>query len=298
MINVSVSQLVNQVDKSNFTLYAEWEDTHFKIILLRPCTVPLSGEMHTENANYFLNHLDESFEIYLEKTRHAFSGENADIHFFLQDDTFTWKQQNILTRGEIAVYPLSNILTISDIFKQLLELYQKCKEEMLTLKQENKCVNENNIKLTTDVEKMINIKDEMEKDLYMKFLLLLNAKKEKIRKLHKALDSNKQTTKSVYDDTTDDENEKSDVESMKMHDTAFNSRKRKVDYKNEQKITPKNNKINFKRCTNFSSNEDINPEPSTSKDKLTLQNRDVYHTRGSKRVLDFSEEESQEDLFS
>lgn len=46
MINVSVSQLVNQVDKTNFTLYAEWEDTHFKIILLRPCTIPLSGEVY------------------------------------------------------------------------------------------------------------------------------------------------------------------------------------------------------------------------------------------------------------
>lgn len=45
MLNVSVSQLVNQVDKSNFTLYTEWEDTHFKIILLRPCTIPLNGEV-------------------------------------------------------------------------------------------------------------------------------------------------------------------------------------------------------------------------------------------------------------
>lgn len=255
--------------------------------------------MHADNANYFLNHLDESFKIYLEKTRHAFSGKNADIQFFLQDDTFTWKQQNILTRGEIAVYPLSNILTISDNLKQLLELYQKCQEEILTLKQENKCLNENNIKLTTDIEKMINIKDNMEKDLYMKFLLLLNAKKKKIRELQKTLDSNKQIIKSVYNETTDDESEKSDVESKKEHDTAsFNSRKRKVDYKNEQKVTPKNNKINFKRCTNSSSSEDISPEPSTSKDKLTLQNRDVYHTRKSKQVLDFSEEESQGDLFS
>lgn len=298
MINVSVSQLVNQVDKSNFTLYAEWEDTHFKIILLRPCSVPLSGEMHTENANYFLNHLDESFEIYLEKTRHAFSGKNADIQFFLQDDTFIWKQQNILTRGEIAVYPLSNILTISDILKQLLEFNQKCQEKILSLEQENKCLNENNIKLITDIEKMMEIKDNMEKDLYMKFLLLLNAKKKKIRELQKALDSNKQTIKSIFDETTDDESEKSDVESKKVHGTAsFNSRKRKVDYKNEQKVTPKNSEINFKRCLN-SSNEDINPEPSTSNDKLTLQNRDVYHTRKSKLVLDFSEEESQEDIFS
>ncbi|EFN74960.1 hypothetical protein EAG_01275, partial [Camponotus floridanus] len=140
-----------------------------------------------ENANYFLDHLDESFEKYFEKTRHAFSGKNPDIQFFLQDDTFIWKQQNILTRGEIAIYPLSNILIISDTLKQLLEFYQKCQEKILTLEKENKYLNESNIKLTTDIEQMINIKDKMEKDLYAKFLLLLNAKKNKIRELQKAL---------------------------------------------------------------------------------------------------------------
>lgn len=45
MVNVSVSQLVNQVDKSHFTLYSEWENTHFKVILLRSSTIPLSGEV-------------------------------------------------------------------------------------------------------------------------------------------------------------------------------------------------------------------------------------------------------------
>ncbi|XP_070159861.1 DNA repair protein XRCC4 [Polyergus mexicanus] len=299
MINVSVSQLVNQVDKNTFTLYTEWEDTHFKIILLRPCTVPLKGEMDIEKANYFLGHLDESFEIYLEKTRLAFSGKNADIQFFLHDDTFTWKQQNILTRGEIAIYPLSNILTISDILKQLLELYQKCQEEILTLERGNKRLNESNIKLTKDIEEMINVKDKMEKDLYTRFLLLLNAKKKRIRELQKALDSNKQTTKSIYDETTDDESEKSDVESKKVHNTASsNSRKRKVDYKSEQKATPKNSKMNFRIRTNSSSSEDTSPEPSTSRNELTSQNIDMPHTIKLKQVLNISEEESEEDLFT
>lgn len=254
--------------------------------------------MHTENAKYFLDHLDESLEIYLEKTRHAFSGKNADIQFFLHDDTFIWKQQNILTRGEIAIYPLSNILIISDTLKQLLELYQKCQEEILTLKKENKCLNESNIKLIKDIEEMINMKDKMEKDLYTKFFLLLNAKKQKIRELQKALD-NKQITKSIYDETTDDESEKSDAESKKVHGTvSFNSKKRKMDYKNEWKAIPKSSKINFKRCTNSSSSEDTSPEPSTSRNKLTLHNTDMSHTKKSKQILNISEEESEEDLFS
>ncbi|XP_072745055.1 uncharacterized protein [Anoplolepis gracilipes] len=297
MINVSVSQLVNQVDNSNFTLYSEWEDTYFKIILLRPSTIPLSGEMHVENANYFLDHLEESFEMYLEKTRYAFSGKNADIQFFLHDDTFIWKQQNILTRGEIAVYPLSNILIISDTFKELLEFYQKSQERILTLENENKHLNKSKIKLTTDIEEMINIKDKMEKDLYTRFLLLLNTKKKKIRELQETLDSNKRTTKSVYDKTTDDESEESDAGSKKIHGTASsNSRKRKID-RSEQKAIPKSSKMNF-RCTNFSSSEDTSPEPTTSKNKLNLQNIDARHTIKSKQILTISEEESEEDLFS
>ncbi|KMQ93770.1 dna repair protein xrcc4 [Lasius niger] len=144
---------------------------------------------------------------------------------------------------------------------------------------------------------MINIKDNMEKDLYMRFLLLLNAKKKRIRELQKALNSNKQTTKSVYEETTDDESEKSDVEGKKMHGTA-SSNSSKVDYKSEQKVAPKSSKINFRKRTNFSSSEDTSPEPSTSKDKLTLQNIDMCHTIKSKQVLNISEEESEEDLFS
>lgn len=252
--------------------------------------------MHIENANYFLHHLDESFETYLEKTKDAFSGKNADIQFFLQDDTFTWKQQNILTRGEIAVYSLSNILTLSDALKQSLELYQKCQERALALENENEHLNKANTKLVADIEEMINIKITMEKDLYMKFLLLLNTKKKKIRELQQALNNTKKTMKSVYDEITDDESEGSDVESKKVHDTkSSNTRIYKMDYESEQKVIPKSN--NHKRHVNFSSSEDTSPEPSTSKGNLTLQNVDAHHTIKLKQVLN-SSEESEEDMFS
>lgn len=254
--------------------------------------------MHIEDANYFLDHLDESFETYLKKTKHAFSGKNADIQFFLQDNTFTWKQQNILTRGEIIVCSLSNILTLSDALKQSFELYQKCQERALTLENENEHMNKVNTKLEADIEEMINVKITMEKDLYMKFLLLLNAKKKKIRELQQALNNTKKTTKSVYDETTDDESEGSDVESKKVHDTkSSNTRILKMDYESEQKVIPKNSKKNLKKHVNFSSSEDTSPEPSTSKGNLTLQNIEVHRTTKSKQILN-SSEESEEDMFS
>lgn len=53
MIDMSIGQLMNEVDKSYFTIYTEWQDTHFKIILLRSCMVPLSGEVHNFNTDLF-----------------------------------------------------------------------------------------------------------------------------------------------------------------------------------------------------------------------------------------------------
>lgn len=220
--------------------------------------------MHIENADFYLKHLDESFETYLEKTRDAFSGAIADMYFFLEDDNiFTWKQKNILTRGEIMLQPLSNLLTISDTLKQVSELYEKCQEQMVALERKNDGLKETNTKLITDIEEMIDIKNIMEKNLYAKFLLLLNTKKKKIRELQEKVNTNEQT-RSVYKESTDDESQGSDIESEEMYDTdakSFNTRKRMADHENERETIPKSSKQNFKRRFNSSAN----PEPSTSR---------------------------------
>ncbi|XP_071629314.1 uncharacterized protein [Temnothorax longispinosus] len=293
---INVSQLINQVDKNNFTLYSEWEDTGFKIMILRSCTVPLSGEMHIEDAKYFFNHLDESFDTYLEKTKQAFSGKNADIQFFLEDDTFTWKHQNILTRGEIAVHSLSNILILSDTLKQSLEHFQKCQERAMALENENEHLNKINTNLIRNIEQLINEKTTMEKELYKKFLILLNTKKKKNRELQEALDNAKKTTQSVYDKTTD-ESEGSEVENKKVHGTkSSKTRIHKIYYENEQKVAPKSSEKNLKK--RFSSSEDTSPEPSTSKGNIAnIENMDIDDTIKSKQALK-SSEESEEDIFS
>lgn len=256
--------------------------------------------MHSENANYFLQHLDESLDTYLKKTKHAFSGDNIEVQFFLQDDTFTWKQQNILTRGEITVHPLSNILIISDTLKHILERYQECQKHMIVLEKENGYLKETNAKLTTDKEKIVGIKENMEKDLCRKFLLILNSKKQKIRELQEALD--KKATKSVYDESTD-EYDGSDIEDKKVQEDnikSTNIKKRKPNYHNEEENRLKINKKDITECRNYSSSESLSPEPSTSKDKSTLQNIDVQHIMkvDTRQLLNTTEEEPEDDLFS
>ncbi|XP_020283984.1 DNA repair protein XRCC4-like [Pseudomyrmex gracilis] len=298
MIDVSVSQLVNEVDKSEFTLYAEWENTHFRIILLRSCTMPLSGEMHIENANYFLHNLEETFETYLEKTRDAFSGKDTDVQFFLQDDEFKWIQETIQIRGRIRVGPLSNVLTVSDTLKQLAELYQRCQEGRVKLEEENEVLINRNAKLITELDEIINKKKTMEKDLYAKFILLLNAKKRKIRELQEALDNNKPKIKSVYDESTDEESGKSDmVDETRPNSNAKSSarRKRVANYKSQSKTIPNSNMENFKGYTNSFFSKNASPEPSTS--KVTLQDVDMCQEIESTTISNIKEENSDDDMF-
>lgn len=45
MIRVNSCEIVNQIDNKCFTLYVEWLNSHFKVILLEPTMSPLSGEV-------------------------------------------------------------------------------------------------------------------------------------------------------------------------------------------------------------------------------------------------------------
>ncbi|EFN89893.1 hypothetical protein EAI_04039 [Harpegnathos saltator] len=150
------------------------------------------------------------------------------------------------------------------------------------------------------------MKESMEKNLYKKFLLLLNSKKQKIRELQKAL--NKAERKPIYDETTDeselDEN-KSDTEDNKVQETNIKSnniRKRKANCRDEQKDGPKISKKDFMKCTNLFSSKSSSPEPSTSKDKSALQlkklqNADVQNITETKQFFNTSQEQSEDDMF-
>lgn len=255
--------------------------------------------MDIENANYYLDHLGETFETYLEKTRNAFSGKDTGMQFFLQDDVFKWTQENVETRGKISIYPLSNILTVSDTLKQLAELYQRCQEGRVKLKKENEVLSNSNAKLITELDEIINKKETMEKDLYAKFLVLLNAKKKKIRELQEALDNNKPKTKSVYDESTDEESEKSDMENkMRPNSNAKSSatRKRAAYYKNQYKPVPNSNMDNFKDHTNSSFIKDVSPEPSTS--KVTLRDVNICQKKIKSTTISSTKgRKSDEDMF-
>lgn len=47
MTNVTACEIFNEADKKYFTLYAEWFESHFKVMLLESTSTPLRGKVRT-----------------------------------------------------------------------------------------------------------------------------------------------------------------------------------------------------------------------------------------------------------
>ncbi|XP_043673087.1 uncharacterized protein LOC122631450 isoform X1 [Vespula pensylvanica] len=212
MLDITIAQILNEIDQIQYILYTEWTSTYFKIMLFKSSAVPLMGEMLTNDINYYSQEHSKSFNEYLKETKDAFSGKNTDIQYFLQDNKFEWRRNKRWILGKITVCPISNIIAISETLYGLLKQQQHLQEIISKLKTENELLINTKKELSVDIEEMIKMKTNMEKELYKKFILILNAKKKKIRELENSFKSTERAQKSIYDVSTDQSSEDSDMD--------------------------------------------------------------------------------------
>ncbi|KAL2718237.1 DNA repair protein xrcc4-like isoform X2 [Vespula squamosa] len=211
MLDITIAQILNEIDQIQYILYTEWTSTYFKVMLFKSSAVPLMGEMLTNDINYYSQEHSTSFNEYLKETKDAFSGKNTDIQYFLQDNKFEWRRNKRWILGKITVCPISNIIAISETLCGLLKQQQHLQEVISKLKTENELLTNTKKELSVDIEEMIKMKTNMEKELYKKFILILNAKKKKIRELENSFKSAESAQKSIYDVCTD-QSEDSDMD--------------------------------------------------------------------------------------
>ncbi|XP_015191782.1 PREDICTED: DNA repair protein xrcc4-like [Polistes dominula] len=331
MLNITITQISNKIDGTQYILYTEWTNTCFKIILLQPSAAPLMGEMLTNDINFYSEQHSKSFNEYLKETKDAFSGKNTEIQYFLQDNKFEWRKNNRWILGKITVCPISNIIDISETLYGILEQQQQLQEIISKLRIENDLLTNTKNELFVNLEKMTKIKIDMEKELYKKFILILNAKKKKIRELENSLKNAKRTQKSVYDTSTD-QSEDSDMDSKSAknvksklkeavsnkrtdqsedsdnenQDSFYTTRKRSKltdkDFVNELEATTSTaiEKQNYsENTTNKKTNSVLNTSASSNESECELVLR-MPETNTNKLILsniDFKEE-SEEELFS
>ena len=299
MTNVTACEIFNQADKKYFTLYTEWFESHFKVMLLESTSTPLGGKMNAKDVDYFCNQLSKSSDEYLQETKEILCGNDKGIEFIVQSTELEWKR-NVWTLGTIKLHPVSDTKIISESFQRSLKLYQSIQEKISMLEKENKILKDIKEKLSFDIEKMIEIKTTMEQDLTKKFLILLNSKKKKLRELENALNKKESTEESIFDVRTD-ESEESEVENNKTSNACRPSTgigKRKSIHDSDFKSTRKARKTDSILSTDCTVNNEISDKTSVNNaDNHELQSS-TSGNRKSNSSLNFIEEVSEEELFS
>ncbi|XP_076749864.1 uncharacterized protein LOC143422814 [Xylocopa sonorina] len=304
MTEVTGCEILNQVDNKFYTLYVEWFNSHFKLMLLEPTIPPLCGEMDTKDINNFSSTLSKSFDEYFEQTKKILCGKDKTINFLIKNETLQWKN-NVWTFGIIKLHSILDIQVVCNSLQQLLKLYQCIQDRASLLEEEKQNLMNVNKELNSKVEEMIETKISMERNLYKKFILLLNSKKMKIRELESKINENQQNTEDFVFDATTDESEASEREDHVVEiDPAI------VSSKVGKRKSPGNNKpMNTKQAKKIDYNADdkITNKPSSSRhcanNKIDTSDNCKEQTyssenKKSESSLNLVEEASEEELFS
>ncbi|CAK9832885.1 hypothetical protein ANTRET_LOCUS9649 [Anthophora retusa] len=297
-MKVTACEIFNQVDSKYYTLYTEWFNSHFKVILLEPTISPLYGEMGVKDVNYFSDELSKSTDEYLKETEKILCQKDKDIKFFIQDKTLVWKN-NIWTMGQIELCPIYDISTISERFQQLSKLYQSVQDKLNTLGKENENLIHLNKELNLKIEKMMKIKNSMEQELYRKSLTILNTKKRKIQELEDAM-KEKRSKESIFNAQTD-ESEESEREDPPISIKTNKRKSQRNSSADKQKIKKLDCIVNSKTTCNTSNSNNFEEnkkytmrEKESAYEKQSSDSKD----RTPRTSLNFNDEEPEEELFS
>ncbi|KOC63529.1 hypothetical protein WH47_02925 [Habropoda laboriosa] len=311
MIKVTAREIFNQVDNKCHTLYIEWFNSHFKVMLLKSTVSPLYGEMSIKDVNYFCRELSKSTDEYLKETERILCREDKEIIFFIQDKTLEWKK-NVWTLGRIELHPILDIKVVCESFQQLLKFYQSSQDKLNMLEEENKNLIDVNKELSLKIEKMIEIKTSMEQNLYKKFIMILNLKKRKVAELEDAIKENPNTKESIFDIYTDEseESEKEEHAANNERTISIRANKRKSLGNNSSKGMRKTKKtdciINSSTICNISSSKDCGENKEYTLNNYIVEDKKSTYEKQScssesrkpRTSLNLIEEESEEELFS
>lgn len=233
--------------------------------------------MLTNDINYYSQEHSKSFNEYLKETKDAFSGKNTDLQYFLQDNNFEWRKKERWILGKITVCPISNIIAISGTLHGVLKEQQRLQEIISKLTKENKLLTNSKKELSIDIEEMIEMKTNMEKELYEKFILLLNAKKKKIRELKDNYKNTEHAQMSVFDVSTDP-SEDSDTDDKSTKNIELHL-ERPVPDMDQSEDSDKESKESFyvpRKRSKFTNRDIVNEmEPTTS---TTIEKQNYFDT--------------------
>ncbi|XP_076471739.1 uncharacterized protein LOC143301382 [Babylonia areolata] len=167
------------------------------------------GQITEEDLDAHCSNLKMDFTTYVKKavaafTRRNMGGMNFEYQMKTQADgvvDFLWKEEvddiKILMGSATLHQQKGATKALMALFASCIDMAAHLQHRIDTLQADNQRLAQERQNALTRLDKCVNAKEELEKDLYSKFVAVLNSKKEKIRNLQ---DGGDDTVESVTDD--------------------------------------------------------------------------------------------------
>lgn len=208
------------------------------------------------------------------------------MKFFFEKNRFRWSKEGALwPHAKVDIKPSSEMKDLASFMHVLIPAYNAKENCEVNNKKEINDLKNMNLLIKEKTEEIIAMKNKLEKELYSKFILILNSKKEKIKDLKNKsnqLPNNK--VSKIYEEKTDESGSESD---------SKNDSKKQANGKNKR--SKKEDSIHLKKKKKIEAAKETKIEPVASTSKENKQKHKTLEEEAKDEIeLQFEDDEVEE----
>ncbi|XP_034238578.1 uncharacterized protein LOC117643673 [Thrips palmi] len=193
MTDITHTKIEVRPSKLKCILQVEWgPESAVKLRLLHR-EAAWVGELSESEIKSFVTQYELELATFIENMRAAFRAPSSENYIFsMTADTFTWKRPLasglVAKLGHVKMSKVEPIDAFELVLENSLELLSTVEENLNKFKTANESLTKERDTALTRVIEMSELKANWEKKIYGQFVVVLNAKKERIQTLEEMLD--------------------------------------------------------------------------------------------------------------
>ncbi|XP_058801859.1 DNA repair protein XRCC4-like [Phymastichus coffea] len=205
MKDIRVCKVLNKLDESNsenLIVCSIWEDAKLKVYIVKDDRTLLFGEEGEEQLEKYAKTFDKSLNMYLQESKDILCGIKSEIDFYLTESKFYWKREK-WALGQIYIKPIQDIASAISLLLILIDEFSQNKKDLDDVHNKYQSVKLIQSEIIQKLNECQTIKNQLEDDLYKKFILILNSKKTMIKDLKDRLQKFKNSN-NIFDELTNE----------------------------------------------------------------------------------------------
>ncbi|KAF7991522.1 hypothetical protein HCN44_008893 [Aphidius gifuensis] len=214
-------QVENSFDKKLMRILAKWNSKNVEFVVLQSKSSPLRAMV---TCDELVKHACETFgenkESYLEKLKIELQKPLENYEYTLKNNQLSWNIKGRWRRTSlIKLQVVDDIIKLSDFMENIMDYSAKENHQIKKLVNENDVLKNKLQDMSEILKKLIDNKETFENELYNKFIMLLDTKKQRIKTLENELLKFDKNINKIYNENTD----ASDIDNDNDNDVVDNT---------------------------------------------------------------------------